>query len=690
MNGMNSQPKPQKIPWYLLLIFSFLLVGILLTGYIYYRHQVAHIKRNSQEYLMAILKLKTEQIVYWREERLDDAHLIFTDQFLALRINDYLQGKGTPALKQEILNRLAALMVYQYQKILLIGGQGEVELSFPPERRLDPYNQKLVAEAMRSKEIIFSDLYREEVSHEIRLGLFVPILLPNHKAPVGVVILRIDPHQFLFPLIQTWPTPSRTAETVLLRKEDGEVVFLNELRDRQGSPLTLRLPLDAPDLCAAKVARGVVGVMEGKDYRGQEVLAAGGRIPDSPWFLLAKEDQQEIFAPIADLARHTILLQLALVVSVGLGLAYVWRNQQAAYYRGQFETERDKSILARRYAYLVKYANDIILLADQDLRLLEANDLAVESYGYGKDELLRMSLQDLHPAETRPILAEKLQEVERSEGLLFETSQQRKDGSTFPVEISLNLLEMEGQKVYQEIIRDVTKRKASAEALRESEKSLRHLTEQLLTAQETERQRISLLLHDELGQALMLFKFQLSAIEDNLQKAKSPQANDCLELLQYLDGLINKIRQLSRDLNPPGVLEEMGFQGALKYLIEEISKHFQIKARKVAIDEIEPLFSQEALVNIYRIFQECLTNIGRHAQASQISIKVKKKEDQVSFMIQDNGRGFDMGQIMGQNGLKPGLGLPSIEERVRILGGSISIKSKPGAGTKISFNLPIK
>ena len=688
---MASKPMPRKIFWYLFIIFLVLSLGILLIGYLFYARQVAHIKRDKQNELAAILDLKIQQINNWREERQGDAYVLFTDQFLALRIKDYLQGKATSALKQEILNRMASFMVYQYQKIILISGQGEVELSYPQERRgLDTYSKKLVAEASQSKKIIFSDLYREDMSNEIRLSLGIPILTPDDMALVGVILLIVDPHQFLYPLIQTWPTPSRTGETILLRRQGDEVVFLSELRHQKTSALTLRFPLNTPELDAARVARGIRGVLDGRDYRGRPVLAAGDRIPDSPWFLLAKADQQEILEPLAVLARETALLVLALVISSGLGLSYVWWNQQAAFYRRQFEIEHDKAILAQRYAFLVKYANDIILLADQDMHLREANERAVESYGYDKDELLRMSLQDLHPPEDRPFLEEKVQQVAESEGLLFETRQQGKKGIPFPVEISLNLLKIEGQKIYQAIIRDVTERKLAEESLRRSEESLRHLTEQLLTAQETERQRISLLLHDELGQALMLFKFQLNAINDNLRKEKSKSGNDCLDMLQYLEGLIQKVRLLSKDLNSPYILEELGFQGALGYLIEEIGKNFHIQPGKVAIDKIDSLFSSQALIGIYRIFQEGLMNIGRHAHASQFSITVKKKKDHVSFVIQDNGTGFDKADITDPKGLKQGLGILSMEERVRILGGSINIQANPGEGTKISFNLPIK
>ena len=158
-----------------------------------------------------------------------------------------------------------------------------MELSYPPERRAcDSYTKKLVAEVRQRKEIIFSDLYLDDVAKEIRLCLAVPILSPQDQTLVGVILLKIDPQQFLYPLLQTWPTPSRTAETELLRQEGNEVVFLNELRRRPGSALNLRFPIDSPSLCAAMVARGVKGAFEGMDYRGRGCLPPEAIFPILP------------------------------------------------------------------------------------------------------------------------------------------------------------------------------------------------------------------------------------------------------------------------------------------------------------------------------------------------------------------------------------------------------------------------
>lgn len=680
---MESQTGPWKIPWHLIAVFFLLSLGILTIGYFYHEYQVNHIKQEKQAELAAVLNLKIKQIYNWRQERLADGQVIMADSFFALRVRDLLERRATPELKEEILNRMAALRFYQYQNILLTDSHGEVKLAFPAGVNpvLDSYAKTIAATAIKTKQIIFSDFYQDET---IRLGLAVPLLISRgpDKNCIGAIFLGIDPNQFLYPLIQSWPTPSLTAESELLRREDHEVVFLNELRYRQGTALTLRFPLTKPQLPAAMAVRGEKGVVEGKDYRGVPVLAAIGAIPDSPWFLTAEVDAAEIFAPISQHVRITALLLVALISGAGMSLAFIWRNQHAKFYRREFEMERNKRVMIQRYEYLTRYANDIILLADQDLKIAEANDKAEASFGYEKDEFLKFSLKDLYPPEAQPLLNEKLEHVGDEDGFIFETSQLRKDGTIFPAEISLRLMEVEGQKVYQEIIRDISKRKIA-------EESLRNLTAELLTAQENERQRISALLHDDLGQALLILKFQLSTIKSKLQEEKNILSIDCDDLLDYIKGLIDQVRQLSRDLNPPTVLKELGLSNALKYSIEEFSSHYDIRQNHVNIDKIDKLFTEQAEINIFRIFQESLTNIGRHSKASEITVEIKKKDNNVSFIIEDNGKGFDLTRVLRRKTISPGVGIPAMKERVRILGGSINIWSQKGSGTRITFDIPL-
>ncbi|MCX5892110.1 MAG: response regulator [Deltaproteobacteria bacterium] len=230
---------------------------------------------------------------------------------------------------------------------------------------------------------------------------------------------------------------------------------------------------------------------------------------------------------------------------------------------------------------------------------------------------------------------------------------------------------------------DITQGKQTEERLQESEKRLRVLASQLMTAQEDERKRISYELHDELGQALLVLKLQTRAIEEELQPEQQQLREQCLEMLGHLDQVVDNVRRLSRDLSPT-ILEDLGLSAALRHLIREFGKHYQIKssAQETNIDDLFPLATQIA---IYRIIQESLTNIGKHSQADLLLIAINKSDDRVSFLIQDNGKGFDPAEKRRQSS---GMGLAAMEERAHMVGGTLSIWSQEGAGTKISLDIP--
>jgi PAS domain S-box-containing protein len=686
---MDTQSKFWKIPWYLILIFVLLSTGLITIGYFYYKYQVAYITEEKQTELAAIVDLKVNQIVSWRRERMADANVILNDRFFAVKVGDWLEGAAGPDLKEEILNRLESLMFYQYQSVVLLDAQGTQRLSFPAERQeISSYTQGLARQALQTRQVVFSDLYRAKDSKAIHLSLLAPLLVTKggEKVPVGVVLLRIDPNQFLYPLVQSWPTPSRTSEIMLLRRQGNEVVVLNELRHQKDTALTLSFQLSEPKLPAAMAARGEKGVVEGVDYRGIPVIAALARIPDSPWSLIAKIDAGELYAPLRERFQLMAILLSALIAGAGVSVAFLWRNQQARFYRQQYEVERERHSLAQRYEYLTRYANDIILLTDQDLKIVEANERAVASYGYVRDELLKLNFSELQPPEAKSLLEARLREVAEHGSLVFETVQQRQGGTTFPAEISARTVEMEGQKFYQHIIRDISERKHSEDALKESEKNLRDLASRLMTAQETERKRIAIELHDDLGQALTVFKMRLRAIERRLP-SEDLGKEDCGQLFGYIDEVIENVRRLSKDLMP-STLENLGLQAALQHLLEEFCKYKEIRLA-AELDDIQDLFSPEKKIVIYRIFQECLTNIAKHAQATQVSVAVKRKGEGVSFRLEDNGKGFNVPQILASDSRKRGLGLAAMEERVRMLGGSLEMWSEPGVGSRISFFVPI-
>jgi PAS domain S-box-containing protein len=230
-------------------------------------------------------------------------------------------------------------------------------------------------------------------------------------------------------------------------------------------------------------------------------------------------------------------------------------------------------------------------------------------------------------------------------------------------------------------------RKRAEEEVRESEQQLRFLTTQLLTAQERERKRVSMELHDELGQSLNALKLQMRAIERGLGREQLHQKEECGHLLSYLDEVIDNVRRLSRDLSP-SILEDLGLQAALKYLFDGFSQYYSVNY-SLEVEDLNQLFPPEAQIIIYRIFQEALTNISKHAQATQVNINIRQNKDYVILQVEDNGAGFDLYQVLARKATERGLGLAALDERARMLGGSMQVWSQVGQGARITLIIPI-
>jgi len=506
---MMNETQHGKIPYYLIVIFLLLSVTIWVGGYLYYEDQKKAIKKDKLEDLAAIADLKVSQIVNWRRERLADAQNMFDNKLIVPYIQHFLEKPKSSAYKQEILHWFKSKQKYYlYKNVILVDTNAEIRLAVTDGKEvLGPDAKRLAMEAMRKKQVIISDLYLGKIANVIRLTLVVPILASQGQdiMPIGAILLRIDPYQFLYPLIQSWPTPSRTAEILLLRRDGNDVLYLNELRHQKNTALTLRIPITRKRYPAAMAVLGKEGITEGIDYRDVPVLAALRAIPDSPWFLEAKVDKEEIYAPIHKSFMTVTFIVSLLIFGTGIAIGFIWWKQNAEFYRKQYETEMEKQELAQRYEYLTRYANDIILSLDPDWKIIEANEKAVISYGYTLNELLQMNINALRAPEARDVLISQMKQVQEHEGLIFETMHQKKDGTKFPVEVSSRVIEIEGRKVYQNIIRDISDRKKAEAELLESEERLRTVIEASMDAIVVVNEQGKIVLFNAAAEVLFLY-----------------------------------------------------------------------------------------------------------------------------------------------------------------------------------------
>lgn len=488
---MTKRQIMEKIPFKLLAVFLLLASGVCAGGFVFYKQQRARSVAHIQEDLNTIAQLKSEEITAWRRERYGDAFVITRSQQFAASVRRWYGNPGDKKLKDYIYKRLDAFRIYEtYKDVILVGPNGKARMFIDQggSENISQATLNIVREAERHGRIIFSDFYYCSKCREVHLDVAAP--LHDGEINAGAIILRINPDKYLYPLIQRWPDVSKSGETVLIRREGEDVVYLNELRHKKGAAMHLRLPLSDVTLPAAMAARGKEGMVEGNDYRGVQVVASVKRIAESPWYMVTKMDKEEIYAPLRRQAVGILFMVILTIILLAAVLSFIWQADRRGFYKKQYQLELDKQVLIKHYDYLTKYANDIILLSDERYNLIEVNDRACQVYGYNREELLKMNALALRADETKPQFKGQIEKMIRQGGMVYETVHKRKDGSTFPVESSARPIEIEGKNYLQGIVRDITERKQYELKLQDRNEELEAANQELVAAEEDLRHQM--------------------------------------------------------------------------------------------------------------------------------------------------------------------------------------------------------
>ena len=235
-----------------------------------------------------------------------------------------------------------------------------------------------------------TDLHRSEDIPWIHLDILVPLIdsVTKKEIPVGIIILRVSPEKILFPLIQSWPVQSKSSETLLIRKEGDSVLFLNELRHRQNTALNLRFSIKDESLPASKALNGVLGLVQGMDYRNIPVVAWLADVPDFSWKMVAKVDKEEILLP---LKRYTILIIITVVLLILINASlfgfWIWQ-QQISSYKKQLQNEKSIRELEERFTTAFEMSPVSITISSMiDNKFIDVNHTFLKDIEYSREEV---------------------------------------------------------------------------------------------------------------------------------------------------------------------------------------------------------------------------------------------------------------------------------------------------------------
>ncbi|MGA8831898.1 MAG: PAS domain S-box protein, partial [Desulfomonilaceae bacterium] len=193
-------------------------------------------------------------------------------------------------------------------------------------------------QVMKTGEVESTDFYRNINDNSIYLACLVPIVDPdNSKRFIATLVLLIDPQQFIYPFIKYWPTESKSAETILVRRDGDEVVYLNDLKFRKNVPLERRIPVANLESPAVKAVLGQEGIVQGIGYNGETVIADVCQITGTPWYLESRIDKSEVYAPLRQQLWLTIFIVGSLIGGAGAFVGWLWNRQNASFYRQRYE-----------------------------------------------------------------------------------------------------------------------------------------------------------------------------------------------------------------------------------------------------------------------------------------------------------------------------------------------------------------
>lgn len=332
--------------------------------------------------------------------------------------------------------------------------------------------------------------------------------------------------------------------------------------------------------------------------------------------------------------------------------------------------------------------NEVVIVADRDRNVLMTNLTIQKIFGYRPEEIVGRQTGMLHANEEMfnqlPLAGRE--ELEKKGVYHTRYPMKHKDGTVIDTEITTSvILEKDGwQSGTISVIRDITEQLKYEHRLQQYQDSLKQLTTELSLTEEKQRKKIAANIHDHLSQLLVVSKMKLEGLEKELN---SGDAKKVLTIVKsYISEALENSRKITYDLSPP-VLYELGLVETMHWMMEKVEEEQGIDAIfKSDVEKVE--FPESKRILVFRIIQELVNNVLKHARAEKLEIVFRKIDSELQVTVEDNGKSFNPEELTESRFQKGEFGLFAVKERVKNLGGKFSIHSEPGKGTTVKFSIP--
>jgi len=704
------------------ILFLLALLLVILAGSAYYLAQRQQWLQQAGEQLQAINTLKARQILAWRNERMADGQVLGDDMALRARIERLLGRTGlnreeTTALRERLKS---VANNYRYQDILLLDTDGHLRFSLSGREGEFQDNVFVAIEAAHAGgRAILTDLHLDSGSGVAHADIVVPLHSGNggNRRRIGSLLLQIDPHNYLFPMLSSWPLPTRSGESVLVRREGDHVLFLSELRLRPDAALSFTISEERSDTPSVQaIFGGQHGLVEGVDQQGTPVIAALMEIPETPWHIVSKLARDEALAAWNGTARLIVSLFSGLALALLAAFGYYRQHRAKRHYRTLFETEAARRAEQQRFQ-VVFHASPLAASIARaiDGRFIDVNEAFVRDFGWPREALIgRTSLEiGLWPdTDVRRHFVEELRATGRV--LSFETRWHDCNGHIHHMEISAALISIAGSTHIISFATDITERRRSQAELAEYRRRLESMVEERTSqlavakdqAEKANRAKSAFLanmsheIRTPLNAVIGLAHLVRRDIDDAHQQGRLDRVVDAA---RHLLAVINDILDLSKIEAERLSLDECDFRS--ERMIAEIVDMIEFKAREKGLELIvdidptlppalhgDPLRLQQILLNF-------LSNALKFTERGSIGLNIRvtdRDAESVTLQCAVEDTGIGIPQALQERLFQPfeqvdssttrrfggtGLGLAISRQLARLMGGDTGLHSAPGQGS---------